>query len=98
MKETFYMDNAEEIIRDVFNKHGVSMCFSHYHKFEFYWESEGNYNFKVNARYGWSHRGATSRVSSGEYREFKTFKDLKNAFTYIEIHDYTNQLLYTYED
>ena len=98
-QEYFMSEAAKDLIRDKFNKKGCTMLFTHYRKYEFCWRSEGDLDFKIEASYGGdSDRIYRYDVSSGEYREFRSLSELKNAFTYIEIHDYTNQLIYSWED
>ena len=99
MREYFKDKYAEELIRDTFNRHSSDMIFSHYSKYEFYWESEGNLNFKIRASYGGdSDRIYRYSVCSGDTLKVSSLQQLKNNFSWIEIHNYTNELLYSWED
>lgn len=97
--EKFHTEKAEEFIRDKFSKGGIDMRFSHYHKYEFYWESEGDLDFVVHASYG----GDPDRiyrypVTCGDVNKYRTFEALKNAFTFIQILDNNRKELYTYDE
>jgi len=100
MGQEYFKDKyAVELIRDTFNKRPVTMLFQSYHKYEFKWASEGNLDFKVNASYGGdSDRIYRYYVSCNESIDINSLSQLKNHFNYIEIHNYTNELIYSWED
>ena len=94
------MDDSTELwINEKFSRGLVEIVFSHYHKYEFYWKSDGDLDFRIEGSYG----GDADRiyrypVSSDDRHKIKSLDHLKQLLTSIEIYDHQGEMVYSWEE